>query len=201
MTDGIGIALIGLGAAVVCAAIAAFSALFAAGAVGNKERRVPIGLLGLVASLGAAAGLVGGVLFGSAAIRQGWPRSSSAVGAAWREIEVLSNQGWQDTGLALRAGQQFRLEYVSGRWTYWGGVLKPFDAGGHSYICGRAGCCEPLPGGRKGALIGALGNDVFFVGNGGAFTARSDGRLLLRINDCDASLADNQGAIRVRIIP
>jgi hypothetical protein len=199
MSDGIGIALIGLGVAVVCAALSGFSTLLAAGATRGKERHASIGLLGLTTSLGAAAGLVGGVLFGSTVIRQGGLPSASE--APWREVEVLSDRGWQDTGLILQGGRQFRLEYVSGSWTYWGGTLAPFDAEGDSYVCGRAGCCEPLPGGRKGALIGALGDEVFFVGNGGVFTARSDGRLLLRINDCDTSLADNEGAVRVRIIP
>ncbi|MEM2126104.1 MAG: LecA/PA-IL family lectin, partial [Candidatus Methanosuratincola sp.] len=79
------------------------------------------------------------------------------------------------------------------------GTLAPFDANGYNYICTAVSCCEPLPRERKGALIGKIGNQVFFIGNGGSFTAGANGVLQLRINDCDHNLGDNTGSVIVRI--
>jgi len=113
--------------------------------------------------------------------------------------EVFANQGWQDSTLALQAGQQFRIDYVSGKWTYWNDGIAPFDANGDSYICSAESCCEPLPSARKGGLLGKVGDAVFFIGNGGTFTAPGSGTLLLRMNDCDDSFADNSGSVIVKL--
>jgi hypothetical protein len=114
--------------------------------------------------------------------------------------EIESNQGWQDTGVELMQGGSFHIEYVSGTWTYWPGTIVPLDANGDNYICSAAFCCEPLPHGRKGALIGKIGEDVFFVGNGGTLTANASGNLFLRINDCDTALVENVGSVKMRIM-
>ncbi|MCX7683028.1 MAG: LecA/PA-IL family lectin [Anaerolineae bacterium] len=199
--DTIIIALIGFVIVIIGVGTLGLSTITAAVVTRSNRSKVFLGLPGVVALLGAALGMVGSGLLCSAVVSasrspecRGWERSR-------QEFTVLSNRGWQDSGVMLREGQQFRVEYVSGQWTYWSGTLAPFDGNGDSYTCGRAGCCEPLPGGRKGALIGNIGNEVFLIGNGGIFTARSSGRLLLRMNDCDSSLADNEGTILVRIVP
>ena len=68
-------------------------------------------------------------------------------------------------------------------------------------MCGRASCCEPLPTARRSALIGQIADQIFFIGNGGTFSAPADGHLLLRINDCDEGLYDNSGALQVGLYP
>lgn len=195
----VSIALIGFAAVVIGAAIVGCSLIIAA--ILTRNSRGLFGLVGVVALLGIALGFTACALLGSAVMLSSWPLRFRGWERPGREFIVFPDLGWQDTGVTLREGQQFQVQYVSGQWTYWSGTLAPFDGNGDSYICGRAECCEPLPGERKGALIGKIGNEVFWVGNGGTFMARSRGRLLLRMNDCDGSFADNEGAIRVRVVP
>lgn len=197
----ISIALIGFAAVVIGAAILGCSAIIAATLSRNNSRGSSFGPIGVVVLLGIAAGFTACALLGSAVMLGSWPLKFHGRERPWQEFTVFSDLGWQDTGVTLREGQQFQVQYVSGRWTYWSGTLAPFDGNGDNYICGRAECCEPLPGERKGALIGKIGNEVFLIGNGGTFTAGSRGRLLLRMNDCDGSFSDNKGAIQVRIVP
>jgi hypothetical protein len=132
------------------------------------------------------------------------PSSSPEIAPSNVDINVTveANQGWQSTGVSVVQGQQFRIQYISGQWTYWRGTIDMLDANGDSYICSATSCCEPMPHNRKGALIGKVGNEVFFVGNGSTFTANYSGQLSLRINDCDdIDLADNVGAVSVKISP
>lgn len=114
------------------------------------------------------------------------------------EVEVFANQGWQGS-ITVQQGQQFQIEYISGQIR--DGTTSIFDGSGSDYVCGHAGCCEPMPEARRSSLVGRIGDEVFFVGNGGIFEANSTGVLLLRINDCDSGLHDNSGSFRVRIIP
>lgn len=115
------------------------------------------------------------------------------------QVTVLANQSWQSSGVTLAQGQQFQIEYISGEWTE-GTIKTPYGPEGFNYICSAVNCCEPLPKVRKGSLIGKVGNAVFPIGSGGAFTTNEDGVLLLRINDCDPNLTDNAGSITIRII-
>ncbi|MBI4675657.1 MAG: hypothetical protein HY741_28775 [Chloroflexi bacterium] len=121
------------------------------------------------------------------------PTSSNAT------VGVFATQGWQDSGIVLASGEQFRIEYVSGRWTETKGELAFHGPEGSDYICSFATCCEPLPDQPKGALIGALGAKVFLIRRSGSFTSGGTGVLLLRMNDCDDALGDNAGSIVVRI--
>jgi hypothetical protein len=114
-------------------------------------------------------------------------------------FEVQANQGWQDTGLTVKAEQQFHIAYVAGRALDQDTVIE--DGAGWNYVCGRASCCEPLPTARRGALIGRIDDEIFFVGNGGVFTAPADGHLWLRMNDCDEGLYDNSGALQIGVYP
>jgi hypothetical protein len=70
MSEGIVIALIGFAGAVLGAAIAGFATVTAAGIKGKGEGSISCGLVGLLASLGAAGGLVLGVVFGASVIQQ-----------------------------------------------------------------------------------------------------------------------------------
>jgi hypothetical protein len=70
MSEGIVIALIGFAGAVLGAAIAGFATVAAAGIKGKGEGSISCGLVGLLASLGAAGGLVLGVVFGASVMQQ-----------------------------------------------------------------------------------------------------------------------------------
>lgn len=116
------------------------------------------------------------------------------------EVEILADQGWQETGVALEAGESVLIEYLSGQAT--DGDLLLIDGSGSDYVCSAATCCEPLPGARRSSLIARVGGTdeaVFYVGNGARMTAESGGPLFLRFNDCNSGLEDNSGAFRVRI--
>ena len=113
-------------------------------------------------------------------------------------FNVQADQGWQDTDLQVIVGHQFQVAYVSGYIVDQDAVVE--DGNGRNYVCGHASCCEPLPAARRGGLIGKLGSQTFFIGNGGVFTAPVDGHLLLRINDCDEGLYDNSGSLKVGLI-
>lgn len=114
-------------------------------------------------------------------------------------IELPANQGWSNTGIRFQARQVFQIAYLSGQVR--DGNAAVADASGSGYVCGHAGCCEPLPEVPRDALIGRIGEEVFYVGNGGAFAAAESGPLYLRINDCDEGLYDNQGSLRLIILP
>lgn len=120
------------------------------------------------------------------------------IRSATTRFEVFANRGWQNTGVTIQTGQQLRIEYVSGLWTYWTGSVAPTDARGGNYICAR--CTEPLPSAPTGSLIGKVGDGgAFFIGNVGTFTVQSGGPLLLRMNDDDGGLSDNSGSIIVEM--
>ncbi len=116
-------------------------------------------------------------------------------------FQVLADQGWQDSDIALAQGQQFQVKYISGTGTDYSGGTAPFGPEGGGYICGYVGCCEPLFTVAKGALIGKVGNEVFLIGNGGVFVTGVNGNLLVRMNDCDSDLADNAGSVYIKITP
>ena len=69
MSEGIVIALIGFAGAVVGAAIAGFATIAAAGIRGKERDSISCGVVGLLASLGAAGGLILGAIFGASLIQ------------------------------------------------------------------------------------------------------------------------------------
>jgi len=116
------------------------------------------------------------------------------------EVAILSNQGWQDTGVELKSGENVLIEYISGQVT--DGATIIIDGSGADYICGQAECCEPLPAVRRSSLIGRVGrtdDETFYVGNGVETTINNSGSLFLRLNDCNSGLTDNTGMFKVRI--
>ncbi len=70
MSESIVIALIGFIGAVLGAAIAGFATITAAGVKSTGKESISCGLLGLLASIGAAGGLVLGAIFGASLIQQ-----------------------------------------------------------------------------------------------------------------------------------
>ena len=115
-------------------------------------------------------------------------------------VQVAADQGWQDTEVALQSGEQVRIEYVTGQIQDQETPL--IDGTGADFVCGHAGCCEPLPDARRSALIGRIGrldDGIFYVGNGLEITVETTGNLFLRINDCNSGLYDNSGEFQVQI--
>jgi serine/threonine-protein kinase len=115
-------------------------------------------------------------------------------------IQVPANVPWADTGINLRAGDSVTVT-ASGRVAVETSGRIPLKApGGFAPDCRAA---ASIYGGRFGifpapqlpcwSLIGRIGGTgaIFEVGARSTFQARSDGRLLLGIND--DSLANNSG--------
>jgi hypothetical protein len=116
------------------------------------------------------------------------------------EFAVGADQGWQDTGIELQAGDRVLVVYLSGKIR--DGEEDIIDGSGADYVCGHAGCCEPMPEARRSALIGRVGRTdagVFYIGNGVELPVDSGGILFLRINDCNSGLGDNSGMFLVRV--
>ncbi len=131
---------------------------------------------------------------GSGGWNGGWSGSSGRPsGLRERQVNVSATQPWSDTGIDVRAGQSVFIE-ASGR-VRWGKDRRdgpegednsPFNAG------------RPLPNRPGGALIGRIGNDLFFIGaESGPIRVRAGGRLFLGIND--DYLQDNSGSFRVTV--
>jgi hypothetical protein len=122
-----------------------------------------------------------------------------------RTIDVPGNQPRGiDTGIDLRAGDQVTI-------TATGNVTAGRRAGVVSPEGGRAGTGQifgasayPVPTAGVGALIGYIlvangqASQPFYIGPQSTFTASTDGRLYLSVNDDNFS--DNSGSFSVRII-
>ncbi len=116
---------------------------------------------------------------------------------------IVSVKGWQQTALQLNAGDSFRVEYRGGSWSvdyrnfpYVGPEGYAPDVNGkiaQGYQFDRS-----LP---YGFLLAKVGNGATIkVGStGGPFKADTAGFLFLRINDSDAAMGDNDGAIFVSV--
>jgi len=117
------------------------------------------------------------------------PSGQAGVG---RDVTVRADMPWTDTGVILRAGEQFRLD--ANGYVNWGPGRSDGPAGemGSPYNANR-----PMPTRAGGALIGRVGNgEPFYVGPGQtSFRATSSGRLFLGVND--DYLRDNTGSFTV----
>ncbi len=89
MSEGIVIALIGFVGAVLGAAIAGFATVTAAGIKGKGEGSISCGLVGLLASLGAAGGLVLGAVFGASLMQQKAPPQQPALASSPTQMPSL----------------------------------------------------------------------------------------------------------------
>jgi hypothetical protein len=120
-------------------------------------------------------------------------------------IEVPGNQQRGiDTGIDLRTGDQVTIS-ASGNVTAGrrAGVVSP-DGGRQNAVGVFGASTYPVPTAGVGALIGyILSNNgqsaqPFFVGSQLTFTAASDGRLYLMVND--DNYTDNSGSFSARIV-
>ena len=115
------------------------------------------------------------------------------------EFEVFANKSWQDTGLEVYAYQDIKINYISGSWTE---NIKdvPFHGPDVENNYKENLACLPLQ--EEGPnLIGLFGTDGIEKIGYFYFNDFPDlqGRLFLRLNDCDSSLENNEGSILVEI--
>jgi hypothetical protein len=127
----------------------------------------------------------------------GGPGSSDGrrpSGLRERQVMVLANVRWVDTGIDLQPGQDVYFE-SSGE-VRWGQNRRDGPGGEQNspYNANR-----PMPNRPAAALVGRVGtnsNDYFFIGdNRGPIRMRAPGRLFLAVND--DVLEDNSGSFRV----
>lgn len=119
---------------------------------------------------------------------------------------VSAKKGWQNTGVFLEKGKQFRVKYVSGLWTISKGKVGTSDAAGEplnappNLICH---CGEPLDGYTTQGLIGQIAEGVghapLQVGDDFSGVSYDNDFLYLRMNLADQLLPFSDGTIKVTI--
>lgn len=124
---------------------------------------------------------------------------------ATNNVTVSAGTGWQNTGLFVERGKQYKIKYVSGVWTSSNGNVGTSDAAGQpanpppNLICR---CGEPVVGYSTQALIGEIGNGLgapVQVGDDFAGVASADDFLYLRMNLADQFLPNSSGSIVVSV--
>ncbi len=118
-------------------------------------------------------------------------------------VKVDARKGWQSTHIQLEENVKFSIDVIDGTWTEWQGQ-SPYTPGlGHGEACTstflRERCVEPMPDVPKGMLIGQIGGHLFAIGSRFSSTAEVPGILLLRMNDGDCCLYDNDGILTVKV--
>lgn len=108
-----------------------------------------------------------------------------------RQTIVSADVAWNDTGVDVRAGQTIYFE-ARGR-VRWGRDRQDGPAGERN---SPSNPNRPLGNRNAAALIGKIGNDMFFIGDDtGPVRVRTTGRLHLGVND--DVLTDNSGNFQV----
>jgi hypothetical protein len=124
------------------------------------------------------------------------PRQESRPrGLREKQVMVVANAAWTDTGVDLQNGQAIYLEAMGN--ITWGPGRHAGPEGEHDSPRNNA---RPIPNRPGGSLIGRVGSssDPFFVGDEkGAIRVRGSSRLFLGIND--DYLQDNSGYFRVTV--
>ena len=107
---------------------------------------------------------------------------------------MSAQQPWVDTGVDLIAGEALTIS-ANGQWTNGGNPAVFTGPDGFGYMLPVA----TLSSASFAALIGKVGNQVFFVGSAYDKTSPGTGRLYLQINDDANGLADNSGTVNVEV--
>jgi len=108
-----------------------------------------------------------------------------------KQTIVSADVAWNDTGVDVRAGQTVYFE-ATGQ-VRWGRDRRDGPAGERN---SPSNPNRPMGNRNAAALIGKIGNDMFFIGDDtGPVRLRSSGRLYLGVND--DVLTDNSGNFRV----
>jgi hypothetical protein len=153
--------------------------------------------VGALAAILVCAAAIGGGLATYFMLRE------QAEDARTGTIEVDARKGWQSTEISVEEGIKLTIEVIDGQWTRWKDS-EPYNIGeGGGYVCAKvipaSQCVEPLPDFPAGGLIGQIGSQILGVGRGSTVVAHQSGTLLLRINDGDDGLYDNDGKLTVNI--
>ncbi|MFN8424545.1 MAG: hypothetical protein U0470_14600 [Anaerolineae bacterium] len=127
----------------------------------------------------------------------------AASGSAAATLTVRAADVWQDAAVDVAAGEPLEIRYITGTWTI-NVAGRWFDADGYPGYYPRdiQGACAlaPLPDQQNGALIGRIGGGPpFLIGNHKALVADRPGALQMRMNDADACVPDNGGAVEVAV--
>ena len=108
-----------------------------------------------------------------------------------RQVIVSADVAWNDAGIDVRAGQTVYFE-AQGR-VRWGRDRQDGPAGERN---SPSNPNRPMGNRNAAALIGKIGNDMFYIGDEtGPVRIRTAGRLYLGVND--DVLTDNSGNFRV----
>jgi hypothetical protein len=108
-----------------------------------------------------------------------------------KQVIVSGDMPWNDAGIEVRAGQTVYFE-ATGQ-VRWGKDRRDGPAGERN---SPSNPNRPMGNRNAAALIGKIGNDMFFIGDDtGAIRVRNSGRLYLGVND--DVLTDNSGNFRV----
>jgi hypothetical protein len=108
-----------------------------------------------------------------------------------KQVIVSGDVDWSDAGIEVRAGQSVYFE-ATGQ-VRWGKDRRDGPAGERN---SPSNPNRPMGNRNAAALIGKIGNDMFFIGDDtGAIRVRNSGRLYLGVND--DVLTDNSGNFRV----
>ncbi len=106
-------------------------------------------------------------------------------------VSVPADRQWTDTGIEVRAGDVLR--FVPSGEVSWGPGRRDGPAGEANSPYNQN---RPIPDRPGAALIGRVGDDAFYIGDGSATVrAPSSGRLYLGIND--DYVQDNSGTFQV----
>ena len=113
------------------------------------------------------------------------------TGMREKPVIVSADVAWNDAGIDVRAGQTVYFE-SQGR-VRWGRDRQDGPAGERN---SPSNPNRPMGNRNAAALIGKIGNDMFFIGDEtGPVRIRAAGRLYLGVND--DVLTDNSGNFRV----
>ncbi|HEX8634780.1 MAG TPA: LecA/PA-IL family lectin [Pyrinomonadaceae bacterium] len=105
-----------------------------------------------------------------------------------------ASNGWNDSGLMVRAGQRLRIS-ATGRVSLGGSNMS--TPTGLPRLADRDKLMRNEPTGALIAVIGDDNDDFIFLGASREFTAQRDGRLFLGVNE--GNLGDNSGTYDVTI--
>jgi len=105
-----------------------------------------------------------------------------------------ASNGWNDSGLMVRAGQRLRIT-ASGRVSLGGGQMS--TPTGLPRLADRDKLMRNEPTGALIAVIGDDNDEFIFIGASREFTAQRDGRLFLGVNE--GNLGDNSGMYDVTV--
>ena len=126
------------------------------------------------------------------------PGTAIPRGMRERQVNVVGNVRWSDTGIQVRQGQA--IYFAATGEVRWGGGNGRRRDGAAGEANSPSNHLRPIPDRPAAALIGKIGDgeDIFFIGaESGPFRARESGRLYLGIND--DWLEDNSGSLRVNV--